>query len=99
MDYNHQDLIAQRLSAGSYLCLRMVLGGLNDGFACKVLKEIIVLFEKKGHHKRKIPNRLLRRRKQASFFPRGKLCRVSLLQQGGGRLRAGDSLQRAHRGR
>jgi hypothetical protein len=47
MDYNHRDLIAQRLSAGSYLCLRMVLGGLNDGFACKVLKEMIVLFEKK----------------------------------------------------
>jgi hypothetical protein len=47
MDYNHHDLIAQRLSAGSYLCLRMVLGGLNDYFACKVLKEMIALFEKK----------------------------------------------------
>jgi hypothetical protein len=42
---------------------------------------------------------LLRRRQQRLFFPRVKLCRVSLLQQGGGRLRAGDSLQRDHRDR
>jgi hypothetical protein len=43
--------------------------------------------------------RLLRRRHQRLFFPCGKLCRVSLLQQGGGRLRAVDSLQRDHRDR
>jgi hypothetical protein len=35
----------------------------------------------------------------ARFFPRGKVRQVSLLEQGGGRLQAGDSDHRDHRDR
>jgi hypothetical protein len=40
---------------------------------------------------------LLRRDNNARFCPRGKVHQVSLLEQGGGRLRAGDSDHRDHR--
>jgi hypothetical protein len=42
---------------------------------------------------------LLRRRQQRPFFPRGKVRQVSLLQQDGGRLRAGDRDHHDHRDR
>jgi hypothetical protein len=42
---------------------------------------------------------LLRRDNNARFFPRGKVRQVSLLEQGGGVLQAGDSDHRDHRDR